>query len=151
LKFGTKAHAALEMLASLKNGIYIEAAHMVANKWSHRFKAICEMRFWRRSRPPGDTYHPGFADSVWALPTQDVPEVIVFDVTSKPDQIPQTIAEVLRVPNQQYAGSIDYWLTGERTMLDLAREVQAHMNGDAVAAPLDASYEAEYQRLRYDR
>lgn len=141
---------------------FIEACAMRDREWSHDENVIIDDRFWLRSRPLDDEAFPGFADSMWAAPSQDTTgRIIRCDFqTGRGGDFAGSIARVLRAgPRYEWAGGLVYYFRDQsgawngKTMRTLYDEVCAVWESGATDPDVpggatdgqDDAYEQEYR------
>lgn len=102
---------------------YLEAWPKVDRPWQHDWDVVCMDRYFRRSRPPGDTWGGNtFADAAHNLPSQDVQgDVLRWDARAR-HQEADSIARIL-ANGHSVALALHYPLRVDgRTLRDLYTE-----------------------------
>lgn len=108
----------------------------------------CTEAFWRRSRPVDDVQGPGFTDSRWALPSQEIgQEVVRIDqgAMGNAAEVLGRVAHVVGHPagGHVYAGGLNYVIGPGRAFASMEAFAEALAATAALQASQDAPVEPE--------
>lgn len=108
----------------------------------------CTEAFWRRSRPVDDVQGPGFTDSRWALPSQEIGQEVVRIDQGPMNNAADVLHRVAHVLTHEagghvYAGGLNYVIGPGRAFASMEAFTEALAATAAFQASQDAPVEPE--------